>query len=93
VADSLTWAAGAVACGDEEILLRVGHGAIRIGERELRRQLERKDNHPLAQEDELLGVLAQMKGRGLIEAELCLRLIPMGRALLAELGARGRARS
>jgi hypothetical protein len=91
MADSLTPAAGAV--GDEQILHRVARGGIHIQDRELRYQLQRKDNHPLAQEDELLDVLAQMKQRGLIEAEMCFRLTPLGRALLGEPGASGRAGS
>jgi hypothetical protein len=66
---------------------------IHIQERELRYQLERKDNHPLAQSDELLDVLAEMKERGLIEAEMCFRLTERGRALLAGPGASGRAGS
>jgi hypothetical protein len=74
-------------------LLRVARGGIHIQERELRYQLERKDNHPLAHEDELLDVLAQMKQRGLIEAEMCFRLTLEGHALLGEPGASGRAAS
>ena len=92
MADSLT-PASAVACWDEQILLRVARGGVHIEERELRYQLERKDNHPLAQEHELLDVLAEMKEGGLIEAELCFRLTAQGRALLAEPGPSGRAGS
>ncbi|MCA1699922.1 MAG: hypothetical protein LC790_13890 [Actinobacteria bacterium] len=93
MADSLTPAAGAVVAEDEQILLRVARGGVHIEERELRYQLERKDNHPLAQGDELLDVLAEMKERGLIEAEMCFRLTAEGRALLGEPGASGRAGS
>jgi hypothetical protein len=91
MADSLTLPAGAVVVEDEQILLRVARGGIHIQERELRYQLERKDNHPLAHEDELLDVLAEMKQRGLIEAELCFRLTAEGRAVLGGSGASGRA--
>jgi hypothetical protein len=48
-------------------------------------ELERKDNHPLAQADELLDVLAEIEARGLLEAELCVRLTAEARARLAEL--------
>jgi hypothetical protein len=94
MADSLTpTAMAAVVVEDAQILLRVARGGIHIQECELRYQLERKDSHPLAQEDELLDVLAEMKERGLIEAEMCFRLTPLGRALLAAPGASGRAGS
>jgi hypothetical protein len=59
---------------ERQILHRVDRGGIQIGERELRYQLERKDSHPLAREDELLDVLAELEARGLLEAELCFRL-------------------
>jgi hypothetical protein len=75
---------------ERQILVRVDR-AVRIGERELRYQLERKDGHPLARSDELLDVLAEIEERGLIEAELCFRLTPEGRALLAGLDPSGRA--
>jgi hypothetical protein len=74
---------------DQRILVRVARGGIHIGEGELRYQLERKDNHPLAQADELLDVLADLEARGLIEAELCFRLTPEGRKRLAECDAGG----
>jgi hypothetical protein len=45
-----------LAGGRQMILHRVDR-AVRIGERELRYQLARKDEHPLAQADELLDVL------------------------------------
>jgi hypothetical protein len=70
---------------DRQILLRIQRGGIHIGEPELRYQLERKDNHPLAWADELLDVLAKIEDRGLLEAELCFRLTAEGRARLAEL--------
>jgi hypothetical protein len=75
--------------GEQQILVRVDRGGILIGEGELRYQLERKDNHPLACEDELLDVLAEIEERGLIEAELCFRLTAEGRALLRKFGAGG----
>ena len=89
MADSLTPAACGVVAEDEQILHRVARGGIHIQERELRYQLERKDNHPLAQADELLEVLAEMRERGLIEAEMCFRLTAQGRALLGAVGAGG----
>jgi hypothetical protein len=70
---------------ERQILVRVDRGGILIGEGELRYQLERKDNHPLAREDELLDVLAGIEARGLLEAELCFRLTAGGCARLAEL--------
>jgi DNA-binding transcriptional MerR regulator len=77
--------------GDHQILVRVDRGGILIGEAELRYQLQRKDDHPLAQADELLDVLAEIEARGLIDAELCFRLTPEGRARLAEPDTSGRA--
>jgi hypothetical protein len=74
---------------ERQILVRVDRGGIHIGERELRYQLERKDNHPFARADELLDVLAEIEARGLIEAELCFRLTSEGRARLAERDAGG----
>jgi hypothetical protein len=71
--------------GDRQILLRIQRGGIHIGEGELRYQLERKDNHPLAQADELMDVLAEIEARGLLKAELCFRLTKEGRVRLAEL--------
>jgi hypothetical protein len=76
---SLLWSRLAV--GDRQILVRVDRG-MRIGEGELRYQLDRKDAHPLAQEDELLDVLAELEARGLLEAELCFRLTAAGRECL-----------
>ena len=67
---------------ERQILHRVDRGGMSICERELRYQLERKDNHPLAQEPELLDVLADLQARGLIEAERCFRLTAEGRVLL-----------
>jgi hypothetical protein len=69
-----------------QILRRVDH-AVRIGERELRYQLDRKDNHPLAHAAELLDVLAELEDQGLVERELSLRLTAEGRARLAVLTA------
>jgi excisionase family DNA binding protein len=73
---------------ERQILVRVDRG-VRIGERELRYQLERKDNHPLAREDGLLDVLAELEAVGLVEAELCFRLTPEGRECLAHDDGRG----
>jgi hypothetical protein len=66
---------------ERQILHRVDR-AVKIGEGELRYQLERKDHHPLAHEDELLEVLAELEAMGLVERELCFRLTPEGRARL-----------
>jgi hypothetical protein len=81
---SVLWSRLAV--GDRQILVRVDRGGIDIGEGELRYQLERKDAHPLAQEDELLDVLAELEARGLLEAELCFRLTAQGRECLNDRG-------
>jgi hypothetical protein len=82
---SVLWSLQAAVAGTErQILLRVDRGGILIAERELRYQLERKDNHPLAQADELLDVLAEIEARGLLTAELCFRLTAEGRARPAE---------
>jgi hypothetical protein len=72
--------------GERQILVRVDRGGIHIGEGELRYQLQRKDNHPLAQADELLDVLADLEARGLLEAELCFRLTAQGRECLHDRG-------
>jgi hypothetical protein len=77
---SLLWSGLAVS--ERQILVRVDR-AIMVGEVELRYQLERKNDHPLAQEDELLDVLADLEARGLVEAELCFRLTAKGREWLA----------
>jgi len=66
---------------ERQILHRVDR-AVKIGEGELRYQLDRKDHHPLAQADELLDVLADLEALGLVEAELCFRLTAEGRARL-----------
>jgi len=74
---------------ERQILVWVDRGGILIGERELRYQLQRKDNHPLAREDGLLDVLAELEQHGLVEAELCFRLTPEGRECLAHDDGRG----
>jgi hypothetical protein len=71
-----------------QILHRVDR-AVKVGEGELRYQLDRKDDHPLAQADELLDVLVDLEDLGLVEIELCFRLTPQGRARLAELDTAG----
>jgi hypothetical protein len=71
---------------ERQILDRITRGLL-IDERELRYQLDRKDNHPLAHAAELLDVLADLEQRGLVQSELCFRLTSEGRARLAELGA------
>ena len=67
---------------ERPILLRVNR-AVRIGEGELRYQLDHKDHHPLAHADELLDVLADLEAEGLVDSELTFRLTPQGRARLA----------
>jgi hypothetical protein len=79
----------AVGAGERQILHRADR-AVLIGERELRYQLDRKDDHPLARADELLDVLADLEQQGLVESELCFRLTPEGRARLTWPGADGR---
>jgi hypothetical protein len=69
---------------ERQILLRIDR-AVRVGERELRYQLDRKDNHPLAQTGELLDVLAELEGLGLVESERYFRLTAEGHVRLAEL--------
>jgi hypothetical protein len=66
-----------------QILNRVDR-AINIGERELRYQLDRKHDHPLANSTELLFVLAELEELGLVEAELCFRLTDQGRRRLTQ---------
>ena len=73
---------------EQPILLRVDR-AVRVGEGELRYQLEHKDHHPLAHQDELLDVLADLEQHALVETELTFRLTPEGRARLAGLGEEG----
>jgi hypothetical protein len=53
-------------------------------ERELPHPLEHNDNEPLARSPELLDMLAVLEARGLIVSEPQFRLLPAGRALLAE---------
>jgi hypothetical protein len=84
---SVLWS-GLPAGTELQILHRVDRGGISIGERELRYQLQRKDNHPLAQDDELLDVLAELEAGGLLEAELCFRLTSAGRERLTGGGVR-----
>jgi hypothetical protein len=77
---SVLW--GRVPAGTErQILVRVDR-AVGIGEGELRYQLEHRHDHPLAQADELLDVLADLEAQGLVVSELCFRLTAQGRARL-----------
>lgn len=80
-------ATSAAAGTERQILLRVDR-AVRVGERELRYQLQRND-HSLAGADELLDVLSDFEALGLVESELCFRLTAEGRARLAELADAG----
>jgi hypothetical protein len=83
---SVLWSLrAAVDAVERQILVRVDRGGILIGEGELRYQLQRKDNHPLAQADELMDVLAEIEARGILKAELRFRLTKEGRVRLAEL--------
>jgi hypothetical protein len=68
---------------ERQILVRVDR-AVRIGEAELRYQLDHKDDHPLACSEELLDVLAELEQHGLVEAELCFRLTTAGRERLTQ---------
>jgi hypothetical protein len=67
--------------GERQILARVSR-LIGGPERELRYQLERKDDHPLARREELLDVLAELEDRGLVVSELHFRLTEAGHAAL-----------
>ena len=69
---------------ERQILLRVDR-AVKVGERELRYQLDRKDDQPLAHAEELLDVLADLEAQGLVESERCFRLTGAGRARFAAL--------
>jgi hypothetical protein len=64
----------------------IGHvridGGIQILEEELSYQLDRKDHQPLAGDERLLDVLANMEERGLIRSMLCFVLTGRGRAEL-----------
>jgi len=71
----------------DHLILRRVDRAVRVGERELRYQLEQKDEHPLAQADELLDVLVQLEAEGLVESEWTFRLTARGRERLADLAA------
>jgi len=70
---------------ERQILVRVDH-AVRIGESELRYQLEHKDNHPLARERRAAGRAHRPRSPGARGAELCFRLTPEGRTRLAQDG-------
>ena len=75
----------------DHLILRRVDRAVWVGERELRYQLEHKDEHPLAQADELLDVLVQLEAEGLVESEWTFRLTSRGRERLAGLaGSDGR---
>jgi hypothetical protein len=75
---------GQLDAGERQILVRID-GGIKISEEELRYQLDRKDQHPLARDERLIDVLADLEERGLITSMLCFRLTARGRE--------GRARS
>jgi len=69
----------------DDLILRRVDRAVRVGECELRYQLEHRDEHPLAQADELLDVLVQLEVEGLVESEWTFRLTASGRERLAVL--------
>ncbi|MEA2232396.1 MAG: hypothetical protein QOD83_2212 [Solirubrobacteraceae bacterium] len=79
----------ALVAGERQILMRVDPGGVLIGEGELRYQLERKDDHPLARRPDLLDLVAELEDRGLVEREVCFRLTAGGRTRLAELISHG----
>jgi hypothetical protein len=66
---------------ERQILVRID-GGIRTPEEELRYQLDRKDHHPLACDERLLDVLAELEERGLIRSMLYFTLTELGRAEL-----------
>jgi hypothetical protein len=70
-----------VSASERQILVRID-GGIRTPEEELRYQLDRKDQHPLANDEALLDVLADLEERGLIRSWLCFVLTDSGRAVL-----------
>jgi hypothetical protein len=72
---------GQVSASERQILNRID-GGINCPESELRYQLDRKDQHPLARDELLLDVLAELEERGLIESELYFRVTDRGRAEL-----------
>ena len=69
---------------ERQILHRVDR-AVKVGERELRYQLDRKDHQPLAHAEELLDVLAELEAQGLVESDRCFRLTGAGGARFAAL--------
>lgn len=73
--------APALSVSELQILRRVDN-ALSAPESELRYQLERKDEHPLARSEQLLDVLVDLEARGLLVSELHFRLTTAGRAAL-----------
>lgn len=73
----------AITVEERQILHRIDRG-VRTPEKELRYQLERKDRHPLARDERLIDVLADLEERGMITSTLCFELTVRGRAELRE---------
>jgi hypothetical protein len=69
---------GPVSASERQILIRID-GGIKIPEEELRYQLDRKDQHPLARDERLIDVLVDLEERGLIISMLCFKLTERGR--------------
>lgn len=83
--DGTTTAQTAMTAEEQQILHRIDRG-VRTSEEELRYQLERKDRHPLARDERLIDVLAELEERGLIASMLCFELTDRGRAELHTAG-------
>lgn len=67
----------AMAVDEQQILLRIDRG-VSCSEHELRYQLERKDRHPLARDERLLDVLADLEERRLITSALHFQITDRG---------------
>jgi hypothetical protein len=72
---------GPVSVSERQILIRID-GGIKTPEEELRYQLDRKDQHPLANDETLIDVLADLEARGLIRSMLYFVLTDRGKAEL-----------
>jgi DNA-binding PadR family transcriptional regulator len=74
-----------VSGAEQRVLARLAR-VLGGSERELRYQLEHKDQHPLDR-GQLLALLDELEARGLIVSALRFRLTPAGRALVRDLEA------
>jgi hypothetical protein len=72
---------GPISASERQILVRID-GGIKTPEEELRYQLDRKVQHPLATDERLIDLLADLEERGLIRSMLCFELTDRGRAEL-----------